>query len=178
MNLLSAGGPIQSNPFVILTFIVAPAILTNASALMVTSTGNRFARAIDRARSLSRQIEVARKNNDTSLDRLGRELLLTEKRAVLLLKAIRTFYFSLGAFAFGAFVALVGAGLVNLEAAMISRIFAATAVITVFLAVGGLVVGSVLLFRESRITVGIIQDRIDRLNQSWHLPTNIGKEST
>ena len=172
MNLLSTGGSIQSNPFVILTFIVAPAILTNASALMVTSTGNRFARAIDRARSLSRQIEVARKKTDPSLERLGRELLLTEQRAVLLLKAIRTFYFSLGAFAFGAFVALVGAGLVNLEVETISRIFAATAALAVFLAVGGLVVGSVLLFRESRITVGIIQDRIDRLNQNWHPPAN------
>lgn len=61
MNFLAAGGPIQSNPFIILTFIVAPAILTNASALMVTSTANRFARAIDRARSLSLQIEVASK---------------------------------------------------------------------------------------------------------------------
>ena len=169
MNFLAAGGPIQSNPFIILTFIVAPAILTNASALMVTSTANRFARAIDRARSLSRQIEVASQKNDTALERLSQELLLTEKRAVLLLKAIRTFYFSLGAFAFGAFVALAGAGLVNLEVALLSRIFALTAVVAVFLAVGGLLVGSALLFKETRITVGIIQDRIVRLTQSRHL---------
>lgn len=169
MNFLSAAGSIQSNPFVILTFIVAPAILTNASALMVTSTGNRFARAIDRARSLSRQIEVACKENASALERLSHEVLLTEKRAVLLLKATRTFYFSLGAFAFGALVALTGAGLVNLEINLVSQILALTAIIAVFLAVGGLLVGSALLFRESRITVGIIQDRINRLTRNRHL---------
>ena len=171
MNVLSAAGSIQSNPFIILTFIVAPAILTNASALMVTSTGNRFARAIDRARSLSRQVEEAAKEKAPSLERLSQELLMTEERAVLLLKATRTFYFSLGAFAFGALVALAGAGLVNLEVNLVSQILALSAIIAVFLAVGGLLVGSALLFRESRITVGIIQDRINRLTQNRHLLT-------
>lgn len=102
---------------------------------------------------------------------MSRELVLTEKRAVLLLKAIRTFYFSLGAFAFGAFVALAGAGLVKLEVELVSWIFALTAVLAVFLAVGGLLVGSALLFKESRIAVGIIQDRITRLTQGRHLLT-------
>lgn len=166
MDVASGASTMQSNPFVILTFIVAPAILTNASALMVLSTSNRFARAIDRARDLSRQIEEARKENDFALlERLGSELLLTEKRAVLLLNSIRSFYFSLGGFAFGAFVSLLGAGLVNMHVNAANRIFAMCALVAVFLAVGGLVTGSVLLFYESRITVGIIQDRIRRLNK-------------
>lgn len=42
-----------TNPLGILTFIVAPAILTNASSVMALGTANRFARAIDRARELS-----------------------------------------------------------------------------------------------------------------------------
>lgn len=160
----------QSNPFVIMTFIVAPAILTNASALMVMSTSNRFARAIDRARDLSRQLEAAGKDNKLSLvDRLNSELLLTERRAVLLLRAIRSFYFSLGGFAFGALFSLVGAGLVNMNVNVINRIFALSAVVAVFLAVGGLVIGSVLLVNETRITVGILQDRIRKLNQNHDL---------
>ena len=49
--------PLATNPFGILTFIVAPAILTNASSVMALGTSNRFARAIDRARALSSQVE-------------------------------------------------------------------------------------------------------------------------
>ena len=167
MDIVSGGSQLQSNPFVILTFIVAPAILTSASALMVLSTSNRFARAVDRARDLSRQVEEAKKKQEMQLlDRLGHELLLTEKRAVLLLNSIRSFYFSLGGFAFAAFVSLVGAGLVHLIAREAENLLAAIAGMAVFLAVGGLVTGSVILFYETRITVGILQDRIRRINEN------------
>lgn len=165
MDLISSAGQIPNNPFIILTFIVAPAILTNASALMVLSTSNRFARAIDRARELSRQIENENvKEQKNRRDRLEGELLVTEKRAVLLLKSIRSFYFSLGGFAFAAFISLIGAGLVNFTTDTAERVLALIAVVSVFLAVGGLVNGSSLLFRESRITVGILQDRIKRIS--------------
>src|SRR6266496_2868527 len=50
-------GGLGANPFGILTFIVAPAILTNASTVIALGTSNRFARAIDRARALSSQVE-------------------------------------------------------------------------------------------------------------------------
>jgi len=167
MDLASGASELQANPFVVLTFIVAPAILTNASALMILSTSNRFARAIDRSRELSRQIEDARKANDPEvLDRLDTEILLTEKRAVYLLNAIRSFYFSLGGFALGALVSLLGASLVSIQIHSANRIFAISSVLAVFMAVGGLIVGSVTLFRESRITVGILQDRIKRLHRN------------
>lgn len=167
MDIISGTEQIQSNPFVILTFIVAPAILTNASALMVMSTSNRFARAVDRGRDLSRQVEQARKSDNTTLlERLHNELIITEKRAVLLLKGIRSFYFSLGGFAFAAFISLVGAGLVSIEVSSVEHALAFAAVIAVFLAVGGLVTGSLLLFYETRMTVGILQDRIKRINKN------------
>jgi hypothetical protein len=38
-----------ANPFAALSLIVAPAILTNASAVLAMSTSNRLARAVDRA---------------------------------------------------------------------------------------------------------------------------------
>lgn len=165
MDVTFGAGQMQSNPFVILTFIVAPAILTNAAALMVLSTSNRFARAVDRGRDLSRQLEVARKDNNLSLvDRLSSELLLTEQRAVLLLRAISSFYFSLGGFAFGVLFSLVGAGLANININAINDIFVISAVVAVFLAVGGLVIGSVLLVYETKITVGILQGRIRNLH--------------
>jgi hypothetical protein len=41
-----------TNPFAVLSLIVAPAILTNASCVLVMSTSNRLARVVDRARNL------------------------------------------------------------------------------------------------------------------------------
>lgn len=168
MDIIQDVQQIQNNPFMILTFIVAPAILTNASALMVLSTSNRFARAIDRGRVLARQVEEAAKSGDTSLlERIKRELLITENRAVLLLNSIRSFYFSLGGFAFAAFISLLGAGLVDLQITNLQSILAVIAVISVFLAVGGLVLGSLVLFYETRITVRILQERIKRISTTY-----------
>jgi hypothetical protein len=43
--------PFKENPFTVLTFIVAPAILTNASSIMVLSTSNRLAKVFDRTQN-------------------------------------------------------------------------------------------------------------------------------
>jgi len=48
---------VESNPFAILTFIAAPALLTNASSLLALGTSNRFARNVDRARALLAMLE-------------------------------------------------------------------------------------------------------------------------
>ena len=160
MDITAGAAQLQSNPFLMLTFIVAPAILTNASALMVLSTTNRFARAIDRGRELSRQIEDVDKG-DPVLDRLAGELKFTEVRAVYLLKATRGFYGSLGGFAFAAFISLLGASLVSIDIHIFDRVLAFVAVASVLVAVGGLVLGSILLFYETRMVVKILQDRIE-----------------
>ena len=167
MDLATEANLFSANPFVILTLIVAPAILTNASALMIMSTSNRFARAVDRGRDLSRQIVQAKQGDDShTLERLNTELLLTEKRTVLLLNSLRSFYLSLGGFAFAVLISLVGAGLVSIHLYPLDKALALVALLAVFTAVGGLAVGSILLFNESRIAVGILQDRIKRLNES------------
>ncbi len=41
---------IGSNPFAVLTAVVAPAILTNASSVLALGTSNRLARVVDRTR--------------------------------------------------------------------------------------------------------------------------------
>jgi hypothetical protein len=43
----------QTNPFAVLSLIVAPAVLTNACSVLVLSTSNRLARATDRVRELA-----------------------------------------------------------------------------------------------------------------------------
>jgi branched-subunit amino acid transport protein len=41
---------LANSPFAVLTAIVAPAILTNASSVLALGTSNRFARVVDRTR--------------------------------------------------------------------------------------------------------------------------------
>src|SRR6478736_2593433 len=96
----------HSNPFAVLSLMVAPAILTNASSVLIMSTSNRLARAVDRARELSKQLEQTVNYDNPEARRRLRELATSEERALLLLRALRSVYVALGAFALAAFVSL------------------------------------------------------------------------
>src|SRR6476469_6324205 len=96
----------HSNPFAVLSLIVAPAILTNASSVLAMSTTNRLARASARTRELARQLE---ETTDLSSPEAGRrlsELDAAERRSVMLVTALRSFYVALGSFASAALFAL------------------------------------------------------------------------
>ena len=60
--LLNQEGPavqynaVAGNPFAVLTAIVAPAILTNASSVLALGTSNRLARVVDRTRIVASQL--------------------------------------------------------------------------------------------------------------------------
>src|SRR4051812_47637781 len=97
------------NPFSVLSLIVAPSILTNASSVLIMSTSNRLARAVDRARELSKQLEAATEFASAESRRRLKELAAAERRTILLLRALRSFYVALGGFASAALVSLLGA---------------------------------------------------------------------
>ncbi len=151
------GGP---NPFAILSFIVAPAILTNASSVLAMSTSNRLARAVDRARELSRQLEEPRGEELPGVvERRLRELGAAERRAILLISALQSFYTALGGFACAALISVSGAVLVSMGVEVLVPAFEIITVLSGFLAVGALVNGSVILVRETRIAVQVLRDR-------------------
>ena len=147
------------NPFAALSLIVAPAILTNACALLSMSTSNRLARAVDRARELSRQIEAPGEHDETRL--LG-ELTISEERAVLLLRVLRSFYIALGAFALATLVSLVGAVVAAIDSGLTVRALELLGVLAGAAAVGALLHGSSLLIRETRMAVSVVSERADR----------------
>jgi hypothetical protein len=97
-----------ANPFAALSLIVAPAIVTNASSVLAMSTSNRLARAVDRARELARQLDDPGHTASESERRLH-ELALSETRAILLLRVLRSFYTALAGFAVATLVSLLGA---------------------------------------------------------------------
>jgi hypothetical protein len=87
----------QVNPFAVLSFIVAPAILTNASSVLTLSTSNRLARAVDRARELTTALESTAALGSRSAQLELRELAGAQQRMLMLIRALRAFYLALGA---------------------------------------------------------------------------------
>jgi hypothetical protein len=148
------------NPFAVLSLIVAPAVLTNASSVLAMSTSNRLARAVDRARELSKQLEATRELATPQAERRLHELSLAERRTLLLLRALRAMYAALGGFASATLLSLLGAVLVPVQMPWLVGGLEMIAIGAGLFAVGALVYGSSLLLRETRIAVGVIQERI------------------
>lgn len=149
----------EPNPFSVLSLIVAPSILTNASSVLVMSTSNRLARAVDRARELTKQLEAASEFASDESQRRLRELSTAEARAMLLLRALRSFYVALGGFASAALMSLLGALSVPVGFMTIVRGLEVLGVGAGLLAVAAIVSGSILLLRETRIAVQVITER-------------------
>jgi len=147
-----------TNPFTLLSLIAAPAVLTNAASLLVLSTSNRFARAIDRARTLVGHLKSPTAGKDPESPTRLRQLKRTELRSLLLLTSLRSFYLSIGCFAFASLVSLVGAGIASspyelgLGVAMFVSLGAGV------LGVGSLVFGCIVLVRETRLAVFTISE--------------------
>ncbi len=157
--------PLAGNPFAVLTFIVAPAVLTNASSVMGLQTANRFARAIDRARSLEAQLRGKSPREHESRLRML-QLDFAVRRARLLVHALTAFYLSVGAFAGASFASLLGTVFV---ATHLDVPLAATLVVALgcgVAGVGGVLTGSGILVWETRLTLRILQAETELLRRS------------
>jgi uncharacterized protein DUF2721 len=154
-----------STPYAALSLIVAPAVLTNASSILVLSTSNRLARAVDRARVLAAQLEAPPKPNE-GLTRLRlHELDSAERRALLLLSALRFFYASIGAFAAAALTSLIGATLLSTPLRALPAVLEIVALAAGFIGVTGLVLGCGLLLQETRIAVRTVTQEATHLRE-------------
>jgi hypothetical protein len=147
-----------TNPFAALSLIVAPAVLTNASSILVLSTSNRLARAIDRARTLATQLEQPDGVPERFSGLRLKELASSERRALMLLSALRLFYASLGAFAGAALTSLLGAALSGSRHPGTAATLESVAVGAGFIGVAGLIFGCVLLLRETRLAVLVVSE--------------------
>jgi Protein of unknown function (DUF2721) len=149
----------DTNPFAVLSFIVAPSILTNATSVLIMSTSNRLARAVDRARELSKQLEESSTFATTQARRRLNELSRAERRTLLLMQSLRSFYAALGGFAAAALISLLGAVTVPSGLDYAVHLMVLSGIIVGILAVGALIRGSWLLLTETRIAVEVITER-------------------
>ncbi|MES2571610.1 MAG: DUF2721 domain-containing protein, partial [Verrucomicrobiota bacterium] len=127
-----------SNPFALLTLIVAPAVLTNAMSVLALSTSNRFLRAGERLRVLAAEVAAASEPEERAW-RL-RHVNRIERQAVLLLAALRAEYVALGSFITASLISIVGAGL-SAAAHPAARLMIALALVVGFVGAGTLVCG-------------------------------------
>ena len=146
---------LTQSPFAVLTFMVAPAILTNATSVLAMSTINRMLRTRERMQQLFAESEnPANVHGSRLMDQVNR----VEKQAILLLSAMRWIYMSLGAFAAASLVTLLGAVFGHVGSEAIMRSIVGTGLFLGFVGVAGLIGGCVHLFQATRLSLANIRE--------------------
>jgi len=144
-------------PFAALTFVAAPALLTNCSSVLALGTINRMLRTRDRMHEL---FDESKAGGQTVEERvhLTEATDRVERQAALLLTALRAIYFALAAFASATLVTLLGAGLGALLGGLWVHAMAMVGLLLGFFGAGGLVVGCVSLFRATQLSLVNIRE--------------------
>jgi len=143
---------VVSNPFAVLTAIVAPAILTNASSVLALGTSNRLGRVVDRTRIVASEVSEFEPGSPEFLAWQS-QLASLETRAQMLLKALRLFYAALGLFAASALVSVAGSTASYYGFRHLFGFTAALATLTGASAVVGLAIGCTLMVHETHLAV-------------------------
>ena len=143
---------IGNNPFAVLTAIVAPAILTNASSVLALGTSNRLGRVVDRTRvvysDLAATVPGSARHREWT-----EQLEALRARSQMLLQALRMFYAALGLFAASALVSVGGSVAAYYGQRILFEVAAGLAVLTGASAVIGLTLGCSRMVQETRLAV-------------------------
>jgi hypothetical protein len=150
--LLQQAALFGNNPFGVLTAIVAPAILTNASSVLALGTSNRLARVVDRTRVVYSDLARTGPGSQDYGDWME-QLNALRLRASMLLRALRSFYAALGLFAASALVSVGGSIATYYGVKPLFEFAAGLAILTGASAVIGLVTGCTLMVQETRLAV-------------------------
>ena len=162
---------LDQSPWALLTFLAAPAILTNASTVLALGTSNRLARAADRARAASSALLGARSTAqgplapDATTSIQAEEFDTAAHRAAMLVQALRRFYLSAGCFAAAACVALLGAIGAYFDAHALDVTARAMAILATIAGVGSLVSGTLHLVAETRVALASIARQVESVER-------------
>ena len=162
---------ITENPFAVLTFIGAPAVLTSATSMLALGATNRMLRTRDRMH------ELYNESGKSTVPR-GPEFLTqvnrVERQALTLLTALRWIYTAMGAFAAASLVSLLGAGEGELGRTVIMKFFVGLGLAFGFLGVAGVVGGCVHLFHATQLSVESIHEEAGLIRARLNRPTESG----
>ena len=140
---------LQSSPFAALTLISAPAVLTNASCVLLFGTGNRYGRAVDRAHELAEIVLKAAGLEPAEQQLRTRQLESAQTRTLLIVRALTCFYTAFACFVATTLLTLIGTALTS------------TAVLTVAFVTGclgvlSMITGALMLAAESRFSFSVL----------------------
>ena len=147
-----------NNPFGMLTFIVAPAMLTNASSILTLTTSNRLARAVDHARALAALMEDRRNCPKPVIELRVQQLQSTARRASIVVRALTAFYVSVGSFAAVGLFSLLGVVFALDENGPLRQLVLGVGFCIGVAGVLGLVGGTGLLVWETRLALRDLGD--------------------
>lgn len=135
-----------SNPFIVLTYVSGPAVLTNASVLFLMSTTNRFARAIDRARYLAEHLK-------TPTASLRQEIAIAGRRVRLIAMTMNGLYIAAATFALATLMVLAGAALENALSVLLFDAMVGAAILCGLVGLVAFVVAAWAMVIESRLAM-------------------------
>ena len=139
-------------PLELLTFIAAPALITNASAVLVLSTSNRFGRTVYRSRLLAGELAKAEAGSHDRMNLLEQHIIV-RRRTRVLVRTLTSFYTAVGSFAFGTFSGLVGAAMEHFGLTAVAAALTALALAAVTVGTLAIATGAVMLVAESRMAL-------------------------
>jgi len=153
---------LTNNPFEVLTFIAAPALLTNASCLLALSTINRLIRTRDSMHQLLNESEnTARPQRTNFIEHVNR----VERQAVVLLSALRWIYVGLGAFVSATLVTLLGAVAGESGSELAMKAVIGVGLLLGVVGVAGLVGGCVNLLQATQLSLINIREEADTIRE-------------
>ncbi len=161
------------NPFAVLTFIVAPAIMTNATSVLAMSTINRMLRTRERMHELFAEAQAS---EDVCSEKYVEQVNRVERQAMLLLRALRLIYTALGGFAAASLVTLLGAmfGQIGYEA--IVHVVTNMGLVLGLVGVTGLVGGCVNLLRATQLSMVNISEEAEQIRERQSVRPRVTKE--
>jgi|KBSMisStaDraftv2_1062788.scaffolds.fasta_scaffold293841_2 hypothetical protein len=145
---------IDTNPFVVLSYVSGPALLTNATSLLLLSTTNRFARAIDRSRHLSNLLTKPSPERLLTIE--ADELRVVGRRIRLIGLAIAGFYLAAAMFALATVTSILGAVLAETLGGAILDLIVTFAVLLGGVGFAAFVTAAFALVAETRLVMGAL----------------------
>lgn len=157
-----------TNPFAILTFISAPAVLTNASCILLFGTGNRYGRAIDRMHALSDVVAKGPDLDQAELHLRIRQLEASETRTMLIVRALTCFYTAVAGFVASTLVSLIGAVLISARIDWGVTSSLALAFLAGVTGVLAMITGSLMLARETTFSFRVLREEKKFITEGLH----------
>jgi hypothetical protein len=162
--------PLPTSAFTIVSYVGGPALLTNATALLLLSTSNRFGRAVDRSRALVAYLEKPEGRRLVSNAAL--ELGMAQKRVQLLVQALSRFYLAAGMFVMATMLSIAGAVLGEYAGGFALQALITLAAVCGLFGFATLVWGSVSLTLESRLAARSLEieakEAMDAIEKALH----------